>query len=75
MGCLARARARECAKTLSGADEETHAIPILAVTAFAMPGDQVRVLSTGCDDYLAKPFNVEEFLRMVNQYTSSGGNP
>ena len=56
-------------------DQETRAIPILAVTAFAMTGDRARVLASGCDDYLAKPFNVLEFLRMVEQYTSSRDKP
>jgi two-component system, cell cycle response regulator DivK len=56
------------------ADEETRAIPIIAVTAFAMSGDREKVLASGCDDYLAKPFNVVEFLRMVERYTSGNHN-
>ena len=51
------------------ADEETRAIPIVAVTAFAMSGDRVKVLASGCDDYIAKPFNVMEFLQVVARYT------
>jgi two-component system cell cycle response regulator DivK len=63
----------EAARQLK-ADEETRAIPIIAVTAFAMSGDREKILATGCDDYLAKPFNVQEFLRMVERYTSGNRN-
>lgn len=51
------------------ADEDTRGIPIIAVTAFAMSGDEARILASGCDAYLAKPFNVQEFLDMVMRYT------
>ena len=52
------------------AGEETHAIPIIAVTAFAMSGDRAKVMASGCDDYLAKPFNVQEFLSIVARYAA-----
>jgi two-component system cell cycle response regulator DivK len=51
-------------------DQQTRAIPIIAVTAFAMSGDQARILASGCDAYLSKPFNVAEFLRLVEQWTT-----
>jgi len=53
------------------ADEQTRAIPIIAVTAFAMPGDRTTVLDSGCDDYISKPFNIREFLALVGRYTET----
>jgi two-component system, cell cycle response regulator DivK len=52
------------------ADEETRAIPIIAVTAFAMSGDRAKILESGCDDYVSKPFNVLGFLALVERYTN-----
>jgi two-component system cell cycle response regulator DivK len=52
------------------ADEQTRAIPVIAVTAFAMSGDEARILASGCDAYVSKPFNVAEFLRLVEHWTS-----
>jgi two-component system, cell cycle response regulator DivK len=51
------------------ADQETRTIPIIAVTAFAMPGDEANILASGCDAYVSKPFNVLEFLRLVDHWT------
>jgi len=51
------------------ADEQTRMIPIIAVTAFAMQGDERKVLDSGCDFYVAKPFNVAEFLELVKEFT------
>jgi len=52
------------------ADQETRTIPIIAVTAFAMPGDEANILASGCDAYVSKPFNVGEFLKLVDQWTA-----
>jgi two-component system cell cycle response regulator DivK len=51
------------------ANAETRTIPIVAVTAFAMPGDRTKILESGCDDYMSKPINVREFLELVERYT------
>jgi two-component system cell cycle response regulator DivK len=51
------------------ADEETRAIPIIAVTAFAMSGDRTKILESGCDDYVSKPFSVLGLLALVERYT------
>ena len=58
----------EAARRLK-ADEQTRAIPIIAVTAFAMPGDRTKILDSGCDDYISKPVNIHELLALIEQYT------
>lgn len=58
----------EAARRLK-ADEQTRDIPIIAVTAFAMPGDRARIVESGCDDYVSKPFNVHALLNLVARYT------
>jgi len=50
------------------ADRQTHAIPIIAVTAFAMSGDRERILGSGCDDYVSKPFSLRALLALVQQH-------
>jgi two-component system cell cycle response regulator DivK len=50
------------------ADGRTHAIPIIAVTAFAMSGDRERILESGCDDYISKPFNLHALLALVERH-------
>ena len=47
------------------ADEALRDIPVLAVTAFAMRGDEERILEAGCDGYIAKPISVPHFLETV----------
>jgi len=42
-------------------------IPIIALTAFAMPGDKEKILASGFDEYMAKPFNYRDFLKLVER--------
>jgi two-component system, cell cycle response regulator DivK len=47
------------------ADPETRGIPVIAVTAFAMAGDEKRALDHGCDAYVAKPIVLRDFLNLI----------
>jgi len=50
------------------ADERLSEIPVIAVTAFAMKGDEERIRAGGCEDYIAKPISVAVFLEKVKRY-------
>jgi two-component system, cell cycle response regulator DivK len=50
------------------ADEDLQHIPVIAVTAFAMKGDEQKILDGGCEDYIAKPISVSGFLETVQRY-------
>lgn len=43
-------------------------IPVIAVTAFAMKGDEEKIRQGGCEDYIAKPISVVEFISVVQKY-------
>jgi len=45
-------------------------IPIIAVTAFAMKGDEERIRSGGCEAYISKPISVPLFLETVRQFAN-----
>tara|TARA_R110002051_G_scaffold48299_5_gene95171 strand:+ start:16529 stop:16906 length:378 start_codon:yes stop_codon:yes gene_type:complete len=49
-------------------DETLCAIPIVAVTAFAMKGDEERIRQGGCEAYLSKPITVTTFIETVRQF-------
>jgi two-component system cell cycle response regulator DivK len=53
------------AATLLKGDEATRAIPVIALTALAMKGDEERIRAAGCDGYIAKPMQYREFLDTV----------
>jgi two-component system cell cycle response regulator DivK len=53
------------ATALLKADEVTRAIPVIALTALAMKGDEARIRAAGCDGYIAKPMRYQEFLATV----------
>jgi two-component system cell cycle response regulator DivK len=46
-------------------DEELKSIPIVAVTAFAMKGDEEKMREGGCEAYLAKPISVANFINTL----------
>jgi len=51
-------------------DDALRAIPIIAVTAFAMKGDEEKIREGGCEAYIAKPISVTNFLKTVQQFLS-----
>lgn len=51
-------------------DDNLRAIPIIAVTAFAMKGDEEKIREGGCEAYIAKPISVTNFLKTVQQFLS-----
>jgi two-component system cell cycle response regulator DivK len=53
------------ATMLLKADEATKAIPVIALTALAMKGDEERIRAAGCDGYIAKPMRYQQFLAAV----------
>lgn len=61
------------ATALLKADEATRAIPVIALTALAMKGDEERIRAAGCDGYIAKPLAYKEFLATVAAQLSKNG--
>ena len=49
------------------ADDELSSIPVVAVTAFAMKGDEERIRQGGCEAYISKPISVSGFLETIRQ--------
>jgi two-component system, cell cycle response regulator DivK len=54
------------------ADPELKSIPVIAVTAFAMKGDEERIREGGCEAYLSKPISVAKFLATVRSFLEPG---
>jgi two-component system, cell cycle response regulator DivK len=49
-------------------DDELKSIPVIAITAFAMKGDEERIRKRGCDGYLSKPISIPRFLETVQHF-------
>lgn len=50
------------------ADDELKSIPVIAVTAFAMKGDEQKIRAGGCEDYISKPISVSLFMDVVKKH-------
>ena len=53
------------ATALLKADDATRAIPVIALTALAMKGDEERIRAAGCNGYISKPLNYRAFLATI----------
>jgi two-component system, cell cycle response regulator DivK len=50
------------------ADKDLQMIPVVAITAFAMKGDEQQIREGGCEGYIAKPISIASFLRTVERF-------
>ncbi len=50
------------------ADADLKSIPVIAVTAFAMKGDEQKIREGGCEDYISKPISVTGFLEVIEKH-------
>jgi CheY-like chemotaxis protein len=51
-------------------DEQTSAIPLIALTAHALPGDRQRAMDAGCNEYITKPMDLGELVEAVQYWVN-----
>jgi CheY-like chemotaxis protein len=56
------------------AQPETEAIPVIALTAHAMQGDEERARACGCDDYLTKPIDEDQLFAKLGRHLGADGS-
>ena len=50
------------------ANDDLKSIPIIAVTSYALAGDDAKALAAGCNDYVTKPYSPRQLLAKVREY-------
>ncbi|HEY9793432.1 MAG TPA: response regulator [Candidatus Obscuribacterales bacterium] len=58
----------ECTQHIRGLNNRARQVPIIAVTAFTLDDARQQCLQAGMDDYLSKPYTVEQFESMLNRW-------
>jgi len=53
-------------------DDDLKTIPVIAVTAFAMKGDEEKIRECGCEAYIAVPISVTQFLQTIDSFLQAG---
>ena len=56
-------------------DDDLKDIPVIAITAFAMKGDEERIREGGCEAYMSKPISVAKFIATIKTYLEADGQP
>lgn len=55
-------------------DDDLKQIPVIAVTAFAMKGDEQKIREGGCEDYISKPISVVKFIETVQKFLTQSSD-
>lgn len=55
-------------------DDDLKSIPVIAVTAFAMKGDEQKIREGGCEDYISKPISVTKFMETIQKYLTDASD-
>ena len=61
----------EATRRIKG-NADLKAIPIIAVTSYALSGDEAKARAAGCDGYVTKPFSPRQLLAKVREYLPGG---
>jgi len=65
----------EATKVIRGMDKRTAAVPIIAMTAYALKGDREKCLAAGMNDYISKPISANKLYRVVEQWAGNQSCP
>ena len=63
------------ATSLIKKEEQTKAIPLIALTAHALPGDRQRAMDAGCDEYITKPMDLDELAEAIEYWINKSSTP